>query len=306
MNVLFVGGGRRVELAWRFIDKDYCVYSYELDRKAPIASVARIIEGLRWDDPLVLQDLATVIIGNDIRLVLPLMDAAIPICARLPELIGTLVLTPSPIVADICYDKHQYQQFMMGNFPTLYPSAMGEDFPWIAKPRFGFGSKHIITIKNVYDWDEFTSIYNSKDFVFQKKLEGDEYSVDAYFDKNGKYVDGIPRLRLRVGSGEVITSKTVNNSNLQSATQLIGEALGLVGPINMQFMKERDSSVFHNFEVNCRFGGGWTFTIEAGLDAIALIDNEYFGVEYNYVPRKWKKNFLLERSYRDHYYKNSN
>lgn len=306
MNALFVGGGRRVELAWKFVDAGYTVYSYELDHKVPIASVARIVEGLRWDDKNIVVDLMDVIVDNDIRLVLPLMDAGIPVCARLPEIMGVTVLTPSRATADICYDKAQYARFMTANFPLMYPSTDGVDFPWIVKPRFGFGSKHIITIEDTHDWDRFTEIYRTKDFVFQKKIDGDEYSVDAYFDKNGKFVDAVPRRRLRVGSGEVITSLTEKNFDLEQATKMIGEKLGVVGPVNVQFIKKRDSSIVYNFEVNCRFGGGWTLSMEAGLNAIALIDRDYFGLEFKYEPGKWKNGLLLERSYRDHYYETHN
>jgi carbamoyl-phosphate synthase large subunit len=302
MNVLFVGGGRRVELAWRFMEHGYTVYSYELSKLVPISSVASIIEGLRWDDELIINHLQQVIHENDIRLVLPLMDAAIPVCARLPVIMGTEVVTPTSEVADICYDKKKYQRFMEKNFPEFYPSSINRDFPWIAKPRFGFGSKHILIIENSRDWDNFIKVYNDRDFIFQQKVDGNEYSVDAYFDINSLYVDGVPRRRLRVGSGEVITSKTEKNFGLEQVTKLIGEELGLVGPINMQFIKDRNSGALSNFEVNCRFGGGWTFTIEAGLDAISLIDRDYFGVNFNYEPGQWTNGLLLERSYRDHYY----
>ena len=306
MNALFVGGGRRVELAWRFLDEGYTIYSYELDKRVPIASVARIIEGLRWDDKNILKDLHDVIKENDIRLVLPLMDAGIPVCARLPEMLGVTILTPSAATADICYDKAMFDRFMSANFSLFYPSTIGRNFPWIAKPRYGFGSKHIITIESEYDWDKFTKIHNSKDFIFQRKIDGDEYSVDAYFDKYAKFVDAVPRRRLRIGSGEVITSQTEKDFDLEIASKRIGESLNLVGPVNLQFIKRRDSCRVYNFEVNCRFGGGWTLSMEAGLDVIGLIDRDYFGIEYDYKPGKWKEGLLLERSYRDHYYEVNN
>lgn len=302
MNALFVGGGRRVELAWKFLNAGYNLYSYELDDKVPIASVAKLVEGLRWDDKNITVDLMNVITEKDIRLVIPLMDAGVPICSRLPELMGVTVLTPSPLTADTCYDKAQFERFMTKNFPILYPTTTAKDFPWIAKPRFGFGSRLIITIENTDDWDNFTNVHDTRDFVFQKKIEGEEYSVDAYFDKDSNFVDAVPRRRLRIGSGEVITSITEKNTDLEQSTKMIGEKLGLVGPVNVQFIKLLNSSKVINFEVNCRFGGGWTLSMEAGLDAISLIDRDYFGTEFDYEPGQWKNGLLLERSYRDHYY----
>ncbi len=61
------------------------------------------------------------------------MDAGVPVCARLPSIMGVTVLTPSVVTADICHDKAQYHKFMSANFPLMYPAADGEDFPWICK-----------------------------------------------------------------------------------------------------------------------------------------------------------------------------
>ncbi len=45
MNVMFVGGGRRVSLAKRFIAAGFSIFAYETDKNCPISEVATIIEG---------------------------------------------------------------------------------------------------------------------------------------------------------------------------------------------------------------------------------------------------------------------
>jgi len=76
--------------------------------------------------------------------------------------------------------------------------------------------------------------------------------------------------------------------------------LGIVGPSNTQWIIDTKGSLWL-LEVNARFGGGYTLSMEAGLDAISLIERDYFGKDYVY-PREIKNNLLLERSYRDHFY----
>lgn len=54
LNVLFLGGGKRVSLAEYFINKGkdkgfkVNIYSYELTNQVPISSVAEVIVGLKW------------------------------------------------------------------------------------------------------------------------------------------------------------------------------------------------------------------------------------------------------------------
>ena len=85
LNVLFLGGAKRVSLAEHLIDTarrkglDVEVYSYELDEFVPIASVGTVILGLRWKDENIIPDLLSVIREKDIHIVLPFVDPAVEI-----------------------------------------------------------------------------------------------------------------------------------------------------------------------------------------------------------------------------------
>ena len=303
MNVLLIGGGRRTELAWRFIERGYSVYAYELDRRVPIAYVARIIEGYSWDDVQIVHHLIETIEENDINLVLPLMDAATPICALLPETPDCKIVVSNGTTASKCFDKEKFRDFMLQYFRDIYP-ADSAHFPKIAKPRFGCGSRDIVIIKNRDEYARFSLDNRLCDYVIQQLIIGTEYSVDAYFDANCKYVDSIPRERIRT-CGEVITSKIVPRPSaeiFQYWAELVGEKLKIKGPCNMQFKMCDMTNYLYLFEVNARFGGGWTFSMEAGLDAISLIERDFFGRDFEYTPNQWKDNLLLERSYEDHYF----
>ena len=302
MKVLFIGGGRRVELAERFMMRGYEVFSYELNHNCPIADVATIIKGRQWEDTFILMDLLDVINSNKFDLVLPLQDQAVPLCAilNLPN-----IVTPSTQTANTCFDKKDFESFMLDDFPKLYPNENLNPY-WstvVMKPRFGYGS---IGIQYIYDQSLKDYGYNPEEYILQDYISGKEYSVDAYFDRDGNYVDSIPRERIRISGGEVLISKTLELPELQKITKEVGEKLRMVGPSNFQYKIQNDfihkNNRIYMLEVNCRFGGGWTFSLEAGLNAIRLIERDWLGIPFYYKPNQWKRNLLLERSYRDHYF----
>lgn len=290
-KVLFVGGGRRVELAHKFWNRDYEIFSYELFDNVPISSVATVIKGLPWKSKNIMKHLTLSILTNEIDLVLPLMDEGVVVCSKLPASVKDRVLAPSTKTAETCYDKLQFAYYMMEHFDWVYPS-FDDSLPAIAKPQFGFGSTKVTVIRHQCG---FERLGGEEMFVLQKYIEGTEYSVDSYFDRDSNWIDSVPRERTRVAGGEVVSSKTVDKPLLAAVTQIVGEHLGLVGPANLQFIQQDDGK-FYLIEINARFGGGWTFSMEAGLDAITLIE----GGEYK--SNEWKREMKLERSFRDHYY----
>lgn len=303
-NILFLGGGRRVELAKRFFDRGYKLFSYELNKKQPIGRYARIKEGLTWDNPDVEKDIISFCNLMQIDLIIPLQDAVIPIAAFIsPTSCSANVLAPSRDTATICYDKLLFANFMQMYHPNYYPSIVDSHHEVIIKPRYGNSSKGIEIFDDVESitYPTLTSSNN----VGQKFIKGKEYSVDAYFSFRSGYVDSVPRERIRVAGGEVITSKTVENARLQELTSMIGTSLGIYGPANFQYIIEKDTFRIYLLEINCRFGGGSTLSMEAGLNIVDLIENDFFDGKNEYTPDKWKRNLLMERSYRDHYYESS-
>jgi carbamoyl-phosphate synthase large subunit len=313
VNVLFVGGGRRVELAQKFIARGYTVFAYEKFDNVPISDIATIIKGLSWTDQALFPHLYETIIKNDIKLVIPLQDAAVEKCALFNDYYALEPWQPKPVIlvssyetGNLCHDKQAFATFCEERFGAVYPANNGT-FPYYIKPRFGFGSQNCHVLYNESDRDRVAEIYGpafDHKFVSQRYIQGHEYSVDSYFDKDGKWVESVPRIRLRVGSGEVITSKIAYHVGLRYWTKLVGEALGIRGPNNTQWIIDKSEHPWL-IEVNARFGGGYTFSMEAGLDAISLIERDYFDKDYHYTGII-RDGLLLERSYKDHYYETRN
>lgn len=291
-KVLFIGGGRRKELAKKFIERGFDVFSYEVDQYCPISKVANIIHGVKWKNDQIINDIEENIKKYKIDISIPLQDEAIFACSEVSNIICSFRES-----ANICFDKIAFENFMLSDqiLKQYYP-FLGEDkHNVIKKYRYGYGSK------NIYKINKLTEEKDG-DFVYQKIIEGTEYTVDCYFDKNNKFFKGISRTRERVADGEVIDSRIKINTPLIETSKLIGEKLKLKGPICMQYIISNQDSRPYLFEINARFGGGSSFSIEAGLDMIDMIKKEYITNESILSENYPLKEIALRRSLEDNYF----
>jgi carbamoyl-phosphate synthase large subunit len=287
-RVLFVGAGRRFSMIERFKKSNFDVYCYEINDLIPASKNSRIIYGLKFSDKNFKSHLKETIKELNINLCIPFMDECIPMLSEIKNDVNSCVfLTPDKNVSELCYDKLKFEDWMTFNYPQYYPEPT--NFPKIAKPRFGFSSKELHILNN--DSDE--SKIDKTKFVIQKQILGNEFSCDAYFDKNKKFVDCVIRERIRTAGGEVVSSKTLFDEKIYESCKLIGEKMGLIGPICFQFiLGNNDLKII---EINSRFGGGCILSLEAGFPIIDLIKKDYFNKKCEYQALSWKKNLLMER-----------
>lgn len=293
-NILFLGGGRRVELLKLFQKKGFNLFSYEKTVKVPIVNLATIIEGRDWKDPITLLDFSSIIKKYEIDLMIPLQDEAVVLAALFKELYDEVSIpVPSYLTARTCFDKKSFETFMLENFIDFYPNF--SHYPAILKPRYGFGSKDICIL-------DAPISYSTEEYILQNFIKGTEFSVDTYFDPNGEFVDGVSRTRDRVSGGEVISSTITKENNLIAYSKEIGEYLKIIGPANFQWIVEKDTQKKYIIEINCRFGGGMTLSIASGFDIPSLICKDYLSIPFAYNKENKIEGMRLERSYRDHFF----
>lgn len=292
MNVLFLGGGRRVGLAQRFIAAGCKVFGYELTTNVPLADVATVIEGVKWQDKEFYRQLLGAVEHYRIDVAVPLDDAATVELAFWDLPCYKVVSRFHAVKA--CYDKALFENNCFSfSLRDLYPhSVVGK--PYCIKPINGCGSKDISFGD---EWE--TGFAAPAGFVVQRRIIGDEWSVDAYFHKDSILVGAIPRRRLRVAGGEVIESITERNDELVEAVQKLNRVMKFRGPICAQFIVQEDGRPFI-IECNARFGGGSTLSCEAGLDMVDYVLRDATRQPIPEPEIKW--GLYMSRSYKDHYF----
>ena len=112
-------------------------------------------------------------------------------------------------------DKIQFRELLKEIYPNFYFRAVDYEmlehiiprdvrYPVVLKPAVGFLSFGVHTIHNDEEWYEAletlkkemqiaSSLYpdnviNSSKFIIEEMIEGDEFAIDAYFDRNGDEV----------------------------------------------------------------------------------------------------------------------
>ena len=305
LNILFLGGAKRVSMAEKFINEGLIrginvnVFSYELDENVPISIVAEIIVGLKWNDKNIYTDLLKVSLNNKINIIIPFLDFSTLIAARLKNMIefnNIFIPVSNEDTCNLFFDKHLANQWCIENKINV-PSNTNK-YPLIAKPINGSASKGLIIIQNSED---LKNLKNKKNYLIQQFIEGNEYSVDIYRSTfNNEIISIVPRIRLETQGGESIKSITVKDQSIIDYSRKIIEKTNLVGPITLQFIQDRKTKVLYYMEINPRFGGAVLNSIFAGANSPAYLLNEYYKIKNN-KNENWTDNFLMLRRFSENY-----
>lgn len=234
------------------------------------------------------------------------VDMLIPVMEKELEVVAenrTDFLKYRPVVSDIgvirtCNDKLLTEAFLRRiSIPTpiLYQSVSETNFPLIAKPRIGTGSRgiNIFMDKSHLNCQEITT-----DHIVQEYIVGKEYTVDAYTTLRGEFVGAVPRQRLAIKGGLSVHTITVDYPALIDYTRKIAEALPIIGPANIQFIVSEQADIFCT-DINPRFGGGYITSIQAGLNAPFFLIDEAMGDPICYST--YKKGLRMLRYWEEIY-----
>ncbi len=305
-HILLLGAAKRVSIAEKLMacgnsrGLDTRLFSYELDPYVPIASVAQVLVGLKWNDPAILEDLERMLEKHAIGMVLPFVDPAIGVASRLAVLHPKVFIPiPGPETCELMFDKIAADAwFRSQGFPV--PPGTGK-FPLIAKPRFGSASKGLIMIPDAPHLEEWLRSGRAGDYLVQQWIQAEEYTVDGYVDPGGRIIALVPRKRLEVQGGEATKSITQREPQiLQLCDRILASSL-LRGPVTLQFLKETDSGRVLLMEINPRLGGGVLTSIAAGADIAAYLVNDFQGIP-NTRQDHWKEHVIMTRAFREFYF----
>ena len=273
-NILFLGGGKRVSIAKKFIDSGkklnlkVNLFSYELNRKVPFKIVGKVILGKKWSDKNILKDLNKIIRTKKISLLISCVDQATFLLPKINRLLIQRISITSNIEAlNTVYDKEKMFYFCKKN--KIDTINIKKSIPLIIKPKTGSASKKFYIIKNKKDLIKIEKKINLNKFIFQEYILGKEYSVDCYVSENKKMIFCVPRERIKVFQGEVMLTKVIKNKRIIRVSENIIKKLNLSGPLNLQFIKKGNK--FLLMDINPRLGGGVLASIEAGFDIAKIM-----------------------------------
>ncbi len=282
--VLFTCAGQRVDIVSAFSRAGATTIATDVNPLAPALYHAdRHAIVPRVDDPGYASALRDLVALHDVRLVVPLTDLDHLVLAHAQEELGdVLVLVPGEQTIERCSDKFLahvfFEEHGIGSPPTWLPGELpGElPFPVLVKARKGFGSRHIYRAHDRGEL-EFFLRYTTADSMVQAVCSGEEFSIDVFCDLDSRCLNAVPRTMIESKGGESIKGRSIRDEELIDFGRRVAEALGLVGPGNVQCFREPDGALLVT-DVNPRFGGGFPLPTAAGSRypelALALANGE--------------------------------
>ena len=302
-NILFTCAGRRNYLINYFkeaLKGNGNVIAADQDELAPALVDADIaIKVPDIYDKAYIPKLITTCKEYDISAIITLNDLELPILAAhkaVFEAMGVKVIVSSEQVIDIGFDKLKTFNFIKSigintpkTFTTLQDALKAIDagdlkFPLVLKPRWGSAS---IGIEFPESLEELKLSYklqkikikktilgkvSKKDMdqavLIQEKMDGKEYGLDIVNDFEGNYFGTFAREKLSMRSGETDKAMSVIDSRIEAMGEKIATALKHIGNMDCDAFLVNDQ--FFLLELNPRFGGGYPFSHEAGVNLAAI------------------------------------
>ncbi|MGO1751713.1 MAG: ATP-grasp domain-containing protein [Psychroflexus sp.] len=303
MNILFTCAGRRNYLINYFkeaLSGNGKVYATDMSLTAPSlvdADVAIQVPAIY--DPNYIDNLKTIIKENNIDAVISLNDLELPILSKHKkelEQLGAKVIVADSKAIDISFDKCETVKFLESiglkspkTFVNLKEAKTalekGElSFPLVVKPRWGSASIGIDFPENMHELDLVYELQTirlkrtalaeaSKDdidnaILIQEKIPGKEFGMDVLNNFEGNYVGTFVREKIFMRSGETDKAISVIDDKFEKIGRKIGESLKHIGNLDCDVFEHKGE--LYVLELNPRFGGGYPFSHEAGINTAAI------------------------------------
>lgn len=297
MNILFTCAGRRTYLLKYFKEQlgdEGLIIGADMQLSAPALSAADVAVTVpRVYDSHYVDRLLEICSQYQVKMLISLNDLELPILAEAKEMfanIGVCMVVSDKAVIDICFDKYVTAQFVQSlglKAPKTFLD-LGEakkaleygelKFPVVLKPRWGSGSIGIEVAED--DVDLFmmyamlkkkvkktilaTASVGDEYIMIQQMIRGKEYGLDVMNDLNGNCVAVSVKEKLAMRAGETDKAVTVDLPQVREMGRMIGENLKHIGNLDCDIL-EQDGE-YYVLELNPRFGGGFPFSYEAGVN----------------------------------------
>ncbi|RLD71046.1 MAG: ATP-grasp domain-containing protein [Bacteroidetes bacterium] len=211
--------------------------------------------------------------------------------------------------AQLFKDKARFRELIKESYPDFqFKTVLLEEiqyldegeltFPFVIKPSVGFFSIGVHVVKNQADWhhakkelnyENLKSIYppevlNTSSFIIEEYIQGEEYAIDCYFDKDGEVVI-LNILHHKFSSGSDTSDRVYSTSkeivlkfksNFAEKLHSIGLKSGLRNfPAHVEVRVDSKGRIIP-IEINPLRFGGWCTTADLLGVAIGYNPYEYF------------------------------
>lgn len=328
MNILFTCAGRRNYLINYFkeaLKGEGKVFAADMQLTAPSlvdADVAIQVPAIY--DYNYIPKLIEIVKEYQIDLLISLNDLELPLLSKAKHEIqsyGAKVIVASEDVIKIAFDKWETVKFLesigLKSPKTFIDLNKAKEalmdgrlqFPIVLKPRWGSAS---IGIDFPEDLEELDLAYKlqtlrlkrtilaeaSKDdiehaILIQEKIEGTEFGMDILNDFEGNYVGTFVREKLQMRAGETDKAMSVIDERFNFVGDRIGKKLKHIGNLDCDVFEYKGE--LYVLELNPRFGGGYPFSHESGINTAAIYIDWLKGIQDIQKHSNYKEGIMYSK-----------
>jgi len=208
---------------------------------------------------------------NNIAAIYPAMDAVIVKLKKYETDIGCKIISSDIETVELCLSKRKTYEKLKDiiKVPEIYHHAQVKKFPVFGKPDIGYGSRGTKKIDSQESLKDY--IKNNKSALLCEFLQGEEYTVDCFTDKNGKLLFYAPRIRQRIMNG--ISVNTIPYSGkieeFDCIVQKINKAVKFRGAWFVQLKRNKENDLVL-LEIAARLGGSSSLFKAKGVNFAQL------------------------------------
>lgn len=328
LHILFTCAGRRNYLINYFRDAlkgRGKVFAMDMSDTAPAmvdADVAITVPSVY--DINYIPSLIEIIQIHKINAIISLNDLELPILSRHLKYLqstGVKVLVSSESIIDIAFDKIKTFNFIKSiglKTPLTFTSLKEANdalktnkitYPVVVKPRWGSASigidfpetyeelnlsfklQHIKLKKSILNIVSQQDANNA--ILIQENMNGQEYGLDIVNDFEGNYFGTFVRKKINMRSGETDKAISVIDDRFNKIGEIISSNLRHIGILDCDIFVSNNE--FYILELNPRFGGGYPFSHEAGINIAAIYIDWLFGEKDIKQHNKYKSGMLFSK-----------
>nr|WP_321244160.1 ATP-grasp domain-containing protein [uncultured Psychroserpens sp.] len=303
LNILFTCAGRRNYLINYFkeaIGDDGKIFAADMSLSAPAmvdADVSLLVPSFYNENYI--EELKAIIKKHNIKAIVSLNDLELPILAKHKtelEASGAKVIVSSENVIDTTFDKLKTFNFLKSvglETPLTYTTLEDAkkalenkelDFPLVVKPRWGSASIGIDFPESIEELDlafnlqkiklkkSILNTVSTHDFdhaiLIQEKIDGKEYGMDIVNNFECDYFGTFAREKYSMRGGETDKAVSIIDERFEKLGHEISNHLKHLGTLDCDIFVTKEK--IYVLELNPRFGGGYPFSHEAGINTAAI------------------------------------